>query len=111
MSKKKSSYECFLERCSRKFWSHEERRDHCIKTHQFPADFKFDEARTDKPSRSSPPEDQASNQNVTDSHDMEIEEEEDENVVVRMREGTGLKETSRIDNYLKIRNYSKGCLM
>ena len=42
---------------------------------------------------------------------MEIEEEEDENVVVRMREGTGLKETSRIDNYLKIRNYSKGCLM
>ena len=105
MSKKKSSYECFLERCSRKFWSHEERRDHCVKTHQFPADFKFDEAR--KNSASTPRQNSGCSQLTstasraasvgrggssldkggTGVQDMEIEDEFGESVVVKMREG------------------------
>ena len=42
LSGKKPSFECFLEVCKLKFWTPDERREHCITTHSFPHDFKFD---------------------------------------------------------------------
>ena len=65
---KRPSYECFLEKCSKEFWTHEERRDHGVKAHQFPLDFKFDEARREA-------EAAAANDGV---QPMEMEQEEEE---------------------------------
>ena len=42
LSGKKPSYECFLEVCKSKYWTPDERREHCIQIHSFPHDFKFD---------------------------------------------------------------------
>ncbi len=41
VKEKRPSYECWLERCNKTFWTAEERGDHCVGVHQFPADFKF----------------------------------------------------------------------
>ena len=41
-STKKPSYECFLEKCNLKFWNPDDRKQHSIVDHSFPADFKFD---------------------------------------------------------------------
>ncbi len=41
-SVKKPSYECFLEKCNLKFWNADDRKQHSINEHSFPADFKFD---------------------------------------------------------------------
>ncbi len=62
-SEKKPSFECFLERCNLKFWNANDRKQHSINEHLFPADFKFDtteksvgnkssKKKTSKPSKS-----------------------------------------------------------
>ena len=39
---KRPGYECWLERCPKRFWTAEERGRHCVGVHQFnPQDFKF----------------------------------------------------------------------
>jgi hypothetical protein len=35
-------YSCFLEECSLKFITNAERKDHCIREHKFPPNFRFD---------------------------------------------------------------------
>lgn len=35
-------YACYLEECKHSSQSPEERKDHCIKDHKFPHDFRFD---------------------------------------------------------------------
>ena len=35
-------FSCYLEECQQKSKSQQERRDHCIKDHKFPHDFRFD---------------------------------------------------------------------
>jgi len=42
LSAKEPSFECFLEKCPLKFWNPHDRRQHSIKDHSFPTDFKFD---------------------------------------------------------------------
>ncbi|KAG8227802.1 hypothetical protein J437_LFUL006216 [Ladona fulva] len=42
LSERKPMYQCFVEDCTSKFSNPRERRDHCIKTHRFPPDFRFD---------------------------------------------------------------------
>ena len=41
-SVKKPSYDCFLEKCNLRFWNADDRKQHSINEHSFPADFKFD---------------------------------------------------------------------
>lgn len=45
LSEKKPMYQCFLPTCLDFSWTSEERRDHAIKQHKFPHDFRFDDAR------------------------------------------------------------------
>ena len=51
MAEKKPSYSCFLETCDLKYLSAEERREHCIQNHAFPANFKFDSSKNQKKSK------------------------------------------------------------
>jgi hypothetical protein len=45
LSEKKPSYQCFLNTCPHLSSTSAERRDHAIKQHKFPPDFRFDDAR------------------------------------------------------------------
>lgn len=48
---KRPGYECWLERCPKKFWTAEERGRHCVGVHQFnPQDFKFTRDDEESPS-------------------------------------------------------------
>lgn len=49
MAEKQCMYECLVEGCGLKFKTSKERKDHLIKTHSYPADFRFD--RTKKSGR------------------------------------------------------------
>jgi len=51
-AKNQPMYLCFLEECKTKFSTPEERKDHCIKDHKFPANFRFDQCHV-SPKRSS----------------------------------------------------------
>lgn len=51
LAEKKPSYACFLETCDQKYWNAEERREHCIQSHKFPANFKFDSSKHQKKSK------------------------------------------------------------
>jgi len=53
LSEKKPSYQCFLPTCLLLSWTSEERRDHAIKQHKFPHDFRFDDARKKSRKKSS----------------------------------------------------------
>ncbi|XP_045615789.1 zinc finger protein 511 [Procambarus clarkii] len=44
MAAKQPMYQCLLETCSEKFNTPAERKTHCIDSHKFPADFRFDMA-------------------------------------------------------------------
>lgn len=35
-------YSCFIEECPHKSYTSEERKDHCIKFHKFPSNYRFD---------------------------------------------------------------------
>nr|XP_019932013.2 protein lethal(2)k10201-like [Aedes albopictus] len=54
-SGKRPMFSCFLEECKHKSQTPEERRDHCIKHHKFPHNFRFDQrvSTQKKPTRSS----------------------------------------------------------
>ncbi|CRK91677.1 CLUMA_CG005326, isoform B, partial [Clunio marinus] len=43
---KKPMYACFLQECKLLFMNPEERRDHCIKFHKFPHNFRFDNTKS-----------------------------------------------------------------
>jgi len=45
LCERKASYQCFLPTCDTKFWNSSERRDHAISSHDFPPDFRFDDAK------------------------------------------------------------------
>ncbi|XP_056617122.1 zinc finger protein 511 [Triplophysa dalaica] len=45
MAEKQCMYECLVEGCGLKFKTSKERKDHLIKTHSYPADFRFDRAK------------------------------------------------------------------
>ncbi|XP_043112004.1 zinc finger protein 511 [Puntigrus tetrazona] len=45
MAEKQSMYECLVEGCGLKFKTSQERRDHLVRTHSYPADFRFDKAK------------------------------------------------------------------
>uniref|UniRef100_A0A671LNQ9 Zinc finger protein 511 n=1 Tax=Sinocyclocheilus anshuiensis TaxID=1608454 RepID=A0A671LNQ9_9TELE len=44
MVEKQCMYECLVEGCGLKFKTSKERKDHLIRTHSYPADFRFDKA-------------------------------------------------------------------
>ena len=41
VSERKPSFQCFLEKCERKFWNPDERKTHCLDAHDFSRDFKY----------------------------------------------------------------------
>lgn len=41
LAKKKESFRCFVEECQERFWTQSERRDHGIRTHKLPSNFRF----------------------------------------------------------------------
>lgn len=41
-SQKAAIFSCYLSECNQKSWNSIERRDHCIKEHHFPSNFRFD---------------------------------------------------------------------
>ncbi|XP_041922272.1 zinc finger protein 511 [Alosa sapidissima] len=45
MAQKQSMYQCLVEGCELKFSSSVQRKDHLIKTHSYPADFRFDKTK------------------------------------------------------------------
>ena len=78
MSEKKASYSCFLETCDSKYWNADERREHCIKSHGFPANFKFDsrnqkKAKRDQQKKSSKQQSNKNRANKTGSHHENVE--------------------------------------
>lgn len=56
LSEKKASFQCFLPTCHHLSWTSAERRDHAIKLHKFPADFRFDDARKKSRRKSANPD-------------------------------------------------------
>ncbi|XP_028825802.1 zinc finger protein 511 [Denticeps clupeoides] len=48
MAEKQSMYQCLVEGCPSKFSSSNERKDHLIRTHSYPPDFRFDRPRKNK---------------------------------------------------------------
>ncbi|XP_015281790.1 PREDICTED: zinc finger protein 511, partial [Gekko japonicus] len=42
MAERRDMYQCLVESCAEKFKSSKDRKDHLIKVHQYPADFRFD---------------------------------------------------------------------
>ncbi|KAL2083051.1 hypothetical protein ACEWY4_020824 [Coilia grayii] len=48
MAQKQSMYQCLVEGCNLKFSSSVQRKDHLIRTHSYPADFRFDKAKKNK---------------------------------------------------------------
>lgn len=48
-----SQYACYLEECKHMCSTSEERKDHCIKIHKFPHDFRFEKSVNKKKSQSS----------------------------------------------------------
>jgi len=78
LSEKKASYSCFLETCDSKYWNADERREHCIKSHGFPANFKFDsrnqkKAKRDQQKKSSKQQSNNNRANKTGSHHENVE--------------------------------------
>ncbi|XP_049878991.1 zinc finger protein 511 isoform X2 [Pectinophora gossypiella] len=52
LAAKKPSYCCYIEECKEKFMDADERRDHCVKVHRLPKDFRFDQKpKSAKPKR------------------------------------------------------------
>ena len=78
LSEKKASYSCFLETCNSKYWNADERREHCIKSHGFPANFKFDsrnhkKAKRDQQKKSSKQQSNNNRANKKDCHHEKVE--------------------------------------
>ncbi|KAJ8250772.1 hypothetical protein COCON_G00226940 [Conger conger] len=48
MAEKQSMYQCLVEGCDLKFKTSKERRNHLIKTHRYPPDFRFDRSKKTK---------------------------------------------------------------
>lgn len=48
MAQKQSMYQCLVEGCELKFSSSVQRKDHLVKTHSYPADFRFDKTKKHK---------------------------------------------------------------
>ncbi|TDG44942.1 hypothetical protein AWZ03_008623 [Drosophila navojoa] len=42
----KPHYTCYIEECPLKFFQPADRKDHCIKVHKFPANYRFDQGKT-----------------------------------------------------------------
>ncbi|KAJ8418193.1 hypothetical protein AAFF_G00139020 [Aldrovandia affinis] len=48
MAEKQSMYQCLVEGCDLKFKTSKERKNHLIKTHRYPPDFRFDKSKKSK---------------------------------------------------------------
>lgn len=48
MAEKQCMYECLVEGCGLKFKTSKERKDHLIRTHSYPADFRFDKSKKNR---------------------------------------------------------------
>ncbi|XP_046382758.1 zinc finger protein 511 [Ischnura elegans] len=48
LSERQPMYQCFVEECTTKFTTPEERRSHCIDFHKFPPNFRYDSAKKGK---------------------------------------------------------------
>ncbi|XP_018621523.1 zinc finger protein 511 isoform X1 [Scleropages formosus] len=48
MAEKQNMYQCLVEGCSSKFKTNKERKDHLIKAHRYPPDFRFDRSKKTK---------------------------------------------------------------
>ncbi|XP_062563146.1 protein lethal(2)k10201 [Armigeres subalbatus] len=69
-SGKRPMFSCFLEECKHKSQTPEERRDHCIKQHKFPHNFRFDQRVS---AHKMPPRLRASLSESSTTADMEME--------------------------------------
>ncbi|XP_055536443.1 protein lethal(2)k10201 [Wyeomyia smithii] len=71
-------YACFLEECSQRSTNPAERRDHCIKEHKFPHNFRFDKQIPPQKSKSK----QQSSPTESTSIEMEVEQAMDADTAV-----------------------------
>ncbi|XP_048358126.1 zinc finger protein 511 [Sphaerodactylus townsendi] len=55
MAQKHSMYQCLVESCAEKFKSRKDRKDHLIRIHQYPSDFRFDKPMISKSSKTTKP--------------------------------------------------------
>ncbi|EMP37932.1 hypothetical protein UY3_04862 [Chelonia mydas] len=57
MAEKQNMYQCLVEGCAEKFKSSKDRKDHLVKVHLYPSDFRFDKPKKAKSSikHSKPP--------------------------------------------------------
>nr|XP_056707044.1 zinc finger protein 511 [Euleptes europaea] len=55
MAEKQDMYQCLVESCTEKFKSRKDRKDHLIKIHQYPSDFRFDKPMKPKSSKTMKP--------------------------------------------------------
>ncbi|KAI5635668.1 hypothetical protein NE865_11574 [Phthorimaea operculella] len=69
LAEKKPSYCCIIEECKEKFMTIDERKEHCVKIHRLPKDFRFDY----KPKSSQP--NKKKNPKKTDNF-MEVDKEQ-----------------------------------
>lgn len=79
LSEKKPSYQCFLPTCQHLSWTAAERRDHVIKVHKFPPDFRFDDARKKNRKKSSKPD--KTHQSKRNSVTIDNKEDQNKNCV------------------------------
>lgn len=49
----KPHYSCYIEECPLKFFQPAERKDHCIKVHKFPANYRFDQGKAPNKAKTS----------------------------------------------------------
>ncbi|XP_060119375.1 zinc finger protein 511-like [Heteronotia binoei] len=55
MAEKQNMYQCLVQSCAEKFKSSKDRKDHVIKIHQYPSDFRFDKPMKSKSRRTMKP--------------------------------------------------------
>ncbi|XP_062286782.1 zinc finger protein 511 [Scomber scombrus] len=48
LAQRQDMYQCLVEGCGQKFRTSKHRKDHLIKTHEYPPDFRFDQTKKDK---------------------------------------------------------------
>ncbi|KAJ8361624.1 hypothetical protein SKAU_G00181490 [Synaphobranchus kaupii] len=66
MAEKQNMYQCLVEGCDLKFKTSKERRNHLIKTHRYPPDFRFDRSKKSKRTQEKTPQKTDTSMEVSD---------------------------------------------
>ncbi|XP_015114566.1 zinc finger protein 511 [Diachasma alloeum] len=82
LAEKKPMYQCFVSDCYEKFSSPTERRDHSIKIHKFPSNYRYDESLTQKSAKKEKKRLKKANEKKKDGiKDIEMRDEEPEDTM------------------------------